>query len=98
MFDIVYACKKVYSSINLVKLKLVILLPLSAIILELGFIMAASADIFCLEIEFPAVISMVAICCTPPTDSQIVMYLSDSMEQDPNLTFSGFTDSGGFTT
>ena len=73
-------------------------IPLRAIIFELGFMMAASAEIFCLVIVFPAVISIVAICCTPPTDSHMVMYLSDSMEHDPNLTFSGFTDNGGLTT
>jgi hypothetical protein len=74
------------------------MIPFKAMIFELGFMMAASAEIFCLVMVLPAVISIVAICATPPTDSQIVMYLSDSIEHVPNFTFSALTDRGGLTT
>jgi hypothetical protein len=66
-------------------------------ILEFGFMMAASAEIFWRVMALPAVMSTMAICCTPPTFSHTVMYLSDSIEHDPNLTFSPLTDNGGLT-
>jgi hypothetical protein len=59
--------------------------------------MAASAEIFCLVMVLPADKSTMAICCAPAADSHTVMNLSDSMEQEPNLTFSAGTESGGFT-
>ena len=72
-------------------------LPFKAMILELGFMIAASADIFCLVTELPASRSIMQICCTPATFSHTVINLSDSSEQEPNLTFSGGTEIGGFT-
>jgi hypothetical protein len=55
--------------------------------------MAASADIFWRETELPAERSTMAICDCPV--SQTVINLSDSMEQEPNLTFSRGMDKGG---
>lgn len=61
--------------------------------LDKGFIIAASAEIFCLETELPAAMSTIAIWDWPV--SQTVMNLSDSIEHEPNLTFSRGMDSGG---
>ena len=60
---------------------------------ETGFMIAASADIFCLVTVLPADKSTMAIC--PRAVSQTVMNLSDSMVHEPNLIFSGCTDRGG---
>lgn len=62
--------------------------------LETGFMMAASADIFCLVMLLPAAKSTIAI--WPNADSQMVMNLSDSIVQDPNLMFSAATLRLGF--
>jgi hypothetical protein len=70
--------------------------PLRAMTLETGFMMAASAEIFCLVTELPASKSTMAICCVPPTFSQTVINLSDSNEQEPNFTLSPGIDNGGF--
>ena len=63
--------------------------------METGFIIAASADIFCRVTVLPAAISTMATCATPSTVSQTVMNLSDSKEQEPNLILSALIDNGG---
>lgn len=67
--------------------------PFKAITLDTGFMMAASALIFCRVTVLPLAISTIAI--WPKPDSQTVMNLSDSIEHEPNFTFSNAIDSGG---
>lgn len=59
---------------------------------ESGFIIAASAEIFWRDTVLPADKSTMAIWDWPV--SQTVINLSDSMEHDPNLTFSRGIDKG----
>jgi hypothetical protein len=61
--------------------------------LERGFMMAASAEIFWRETVLPADKSTMAIWPWPV--SHTVMNFSDSIEHDPNLTFSRGIESGG---
>lgn len=60
--------------------------------LERGFIIAASAEIFWRETVLPADRSTMAIWDCPV--SHTVINLSDSIEHDPNLTFSRGIDKG----
>lgn len=70
--------------------------PRRAITFDTGFMMAASAFIFCLVTVLPAVRSTMATWGDSPASTETINF-SDSNVVKPNLTASGEIDKGGLT-